>query len=168
MRIEKEYDVQELANKVKEKIENCRKCGTKHVGLDILTAQEIVDVLETVASWENKKTKLNDIREEVLKQDCFGMYDDDNIVCQCCDSESKKECMNETKETEEEKRKKRTLCDDCLMRSCCSVDCTNEHITKQMLGDLANCFVKCYGRRRNTVCKTCKYKEQCEVLTKHE
>ena len=56
MRIEKEYDVQELANKVKEKIENCRKCGTKHVGLDILTAQEIVDVLETVASWENKKT----------------------------------------------------------------------------------------------------------------
>lgn len=105
MRIEKEYDVQELANKVKEKIGNCRKCGTKHVGLDILTAQEIVDVLETVASWENKRIKLRDIREKVLKEalpkeGCFGMYDDDNIVCLCCDR--KKECMNETEIEDDE------------------------------------------------------------------
>lgn len=56
MKIEKEYDVQELANKVKEEIEKYRKCGTKRVGLDIITAQEIVDVLETVASWEKDKT----------------------------------------------------------------------------------------------------------------
>lgn len=56
MKIEKEYDVHELANKVKEKIEKCRNCGTKHVGIDIITAQEIVDVLETVASWEKDKT----------------------------------------------------------------------------------------------------------------
>lgn len=69
MKIEKEYDVQEFANKVKEKIEKCRNCGTKHVGLDIITAQEIVDVLEVVASWENKRTKLRDIREEVLKHE---------------------------------------------------------------------------------------------------
>lgn len=48
MRIEKEYDVQEFANKVKEKIEKCRNCGTKHVGIDIITAQEIVDVLENL------------------------------------------------------------------------------------------------------------------------
>lgn len=102
MRIEKEYDVQELANKVKEKIGNCRKCETKHVGLDILTAQEIVDVLETVASWENKRTKLKDmdIREEILKQNCFGAYEDNNLECQCCDS--KKECMNETEIEDDE------------------------------------------------------------------
>ena len=56
MKIEKEYNVQELANKVKEKIESCSKCGTKHVGLDVITAQEIVDVLEVVASWEKDKT----------------------------------------------------------------------------------------------------------------
>ena len=56
MKIEKEYNVQGLANKVKEKIENCGKCGTKSVGLDVITAQEIVDVLEVVASWEKDKT----------------------------------------------------------------------------------------------------------------
>ena len=58
MKIEKEYDVQEFANKVKEKIEKCRNCGTKHVGIDIIMAQEIVDVLEVVASWE--KDKINE------------------------------------------------------------------------------------------------------------
>lgn len=39
--------------------------------------------------------------------------------------------------------------------------------TKQMLGDLATCFGKSYGRRYTAVCKTCKYKEQCKELTKH-
>lgn len=56
MKIEKEYNVQELVNKVKEKIENCAKSGTKRVGIDIITAQKIVDVLEVVASWEKDKT----------------------------------------------------------------------------------------------------------------
>ena len=96
MRIEKEYCVQELANKVKEEIGNC---GTRCVGIDIIVAQKIVDVLETVASWENKRTKLRDIREEILKQNCFGTYEDNNLECQCCDS--KKECVNETEEREQ-------------------------------------------------------------------
>ena len=56
MKIEKEYNVQELANKIKEKIENCGERGTKHVGIDVLAAQEIVDVLEVIASWEKDKT----------------------------------------------------------------------------------------------------------------
>ena len=104
MRIEKEYDVQELANKVKEEIKSCRKCGTKRVSIDFITAQEIADVLETVASWENKRIKLRDIREKALKEAlpkecCFGMYDD-NIVCLCCDR--KKECMNETEIEDDE------------------------------------------------------------------
>lgn len=173
MRIEKEYNVQELANEIKGAIRNCFERGSSNALINPLTAQKIIDVLETVASWENKGEKSSDIREEVLKQDCFGMYDDDNIECQCCDSESKKECMNETKETEEEecekkKERKRTLCDDCLMRYCCNADCTNEHITKQMLGELESCFGKSYGRRYATAYKTCKYKEQCKEKTKHE
>lgn len=165
MKIEKEYNVQELANKVKESIKLSYKLTAKTANLNIITAQEIVDVLETVASWENKRTKLRDmdIREEILKQNCFGTYEDDSMECQYCDS--KKECMNRV---EEKCEKKKTLCDDCLMRSFCNVDCTNEHITKQMLGDLATCFGKSYGRRYTTVCKTCKYKEQCKELTKHE
>lgn len=97
MRIEKEYCVQELANKVKEEIGNC---GTRCVGIDIIVAQKIVDVLETVASWENKRTKLRDIREEILKQNCFGTYEDNNLECQCCDS--KKECVNETEIEDDE------------------------------------------------------------------
>lgn len=51
----------------------------------------------------------------------------------------------------------------------CHEDCTNEHITKQMLGDLTKCFGKSFGKRLHVVaCGTCKYAEQCEVLTKHE
>lgn len=35
--------------------------------------------------------------DEIERSDCFGTYDGD-IECECCDS--KKECMNETKERE--------------------------------------------------------------------
>lgn len=70
-------------------------------------------------------------------------------------------------ETNKRGQRHQTLCDDCLMKSCCNVDCTHEHITEQMLGDLIKCFGKSYGRY-TAACCTCKYKEQCEVLTKHE
>lgn len=166
MRIEKEYNVQGLADKVKGCIKTVCETKSRNVSLDVITAQEIVDVLETVASWENKRTKLRDIREEVLKEaperECFGMHSDD-MECTVCLYED--DCKEETEE--EKCEKKKTLCDDCLMRYCCNVDCTNEHITKQMLGDLESCFGKSYGRRYATACKTCKYKEQCKELTKH-
>lgn len=78
MRIEKEYDVQGLADKVKGCIKTVCETKSRNVSLDIITAQEIVDVLETVASWENKRTKLSEENEEILIQscqNCFGMYD---------------------------------------------------------------------------------------------
>lgn len=104
MRIEKEYCVQELANKVREEIGNC---GTRCVGIDIIVAQEIVDVLETVASWENKRTKLRDIREKVLKEappkrECFGMHSDDMECTVClCEDECKENTEIEDDETED-------------------------------------------------------------------
>nr|DAP00938.1 MAG TPA: hypothetical protein [Caudoviricetes sp.] len=98
MKIEKEYNVQELANKVKEKIEKCRNCGTKHVGIDIIMAQEIVDVLEVVASWENKRTKLTDISDEESKGCCFGWHINGDKKCNLCVYE--RECMIEAKERE--------------------------------------------------------------------
>lgn len=158
MKIEKEYDVQELANKIKEEIEKCVDCGYRNVWINTITAQKIVDVLEAVTSWENNGIKLRNIREEALKQGCFGTYDNDDIECQCCDS--KKECKKR-------KGRNETLCDDCLMLGCCTVDCTNEHITEQMLGDSKKCFGKSYGKRPTFVCMNCKYKEQCKELTKH-
>lgn len=126
MKIEKEYDVQELANELKESIEDSFNREARNVSLDVITAHGIVDVLEMVASK--------------------GEF----IMCRV--EEAPKETHG-------------TLCDDCLMSCCCNADCANEHITKQMLGDL----VKCFGKRRMTaVCIICKYAEQCEVLTKHE
>lgn len=129
MKIEKEYNVQELANKVKEKIEKCRNCGTKHVGIDIITAQEIADVLEVVASWENKRAELNDISDEESKGCCFGWHINGDKKCNLCVYE--RECMIEAKEREK-------------------------------------CFGKSYGKRPIIVCGTCKYREKCEELTKHE
>lgn len=101
MRIEKEYNVQELANKVKEAIETSYKRATKSALLDIITAQEIVDVLETVASWENKREKIcsneNDCKEEFGREcECFGSHISGDKKCNLCVYE--KDCINETKE----------------------------------------------------------------------
>lgn len=65
-------------------------------------------------------------------------------------------------------QKHQTLCDDCLMSGYCTVDCTNEHITEQMLGDLKKCFGKSYIKRPYIICGLCKYAKYCKVLTKHE
>lgn len=69
MKIEKEYNVQELANKVKEKIETVCETKTRYVNIDLITAQEIVDVLEVVASWENKRIEPKDISKKILERD---------------------------------------------------------------------------------------------------
>lgn len=55
MKIEKEYNVQGLADKVKVCIKTVCETKSRNVSLDVITAQEIADVLETVASWENKR-----------------------------------------------------------------------------------------------------------------
>lgn len=55
MKIEKEYNLQELANKVKESIKLDYRLTAKTANLNLITAQQIVDVLETVASWEKDK-----------------------------------------------------------------------------------------------------------------
>ena len=133
MKIEKEYNVQELANKIKEAIETSYKRTTKSASIDIITAQEIVDVLETVASWENKRTKLRDIREEVLKEaperECFGSHINGNEKCNLCVYE--KDC---TIETEERKKcfgksyGKRPIivCGTCARRELCKGLIKNE------------------------------------------
>lgn len=93
MKIEKEYNVQGLADKVKGCIKTVCETKSRNVSLDVITAQEIVDVLETVASWENKRTKLRDIRERLTKQNCFGTYDG-STPCEAC--ECKEDCKEET------------------------------------------------------------------------
>lgn len=191
MRINKEYNVEEIIKEVERCIEVTRQ---KIVSIDILTAQAIVDILKTIP--ENGS--------EGNEAKCYGNYDEDDMACMLCELERdckeaakngelekphcfgeytnncellyKKEpceyiddCMVEKEEREKKKERNETLCDDCLMSCCCHADCTNEHITKQMLGDLTKCFGKSFGKRLHVVaCGTCKYAEQCEVLTKHE
>ena len=96
MKIEKEYNVQELANKVKQEIEKCGKCGAIRVGIDFITAQQIVDVLEALASLENKSSKSNDVVKEELEdnRNCFGYCVEDDYVCTHCADYEK--CKKET------------------------------------------------------------------------
>lgn len=129
MRIEKEYNVQVLANKIKEKIENCVKYSTKCIEMDIITAQEVVDVLEMVVSWENKRTKLRDIRKEVLKEaserECFGSHINGNEKCNLCVYE--KDCMIETEERGEkcfeksDSKRPTIICGTCKHAEHCEV-----------------------------------------------
>lgn len=46
MVIRKVYDVETLKNKLQESIEEARKNSTTRVKVDILTAQEVLEVLE--------------------------------------------------------------------------------------------------------------------------
>lgn len=48
MKIEKEYNVQELVDKVKGSIKTVYETKTRYVNIDTITAQEIVDVLENL------------------------------------------------------------------------------------------------------------------------
>lgn len=98
MRIEKECNVQGLAKKVRESVEVVYVNKTRYVNIDVITAQEIVDVLETVASWENKRTELSDISDKESKGCCFGWHINGNKKCNLCVYE--RECMIEAKERE--------------------------------------------------------------------
>lgn len=96
--MKKEYNVQMLANIVKKAIEIT---STRGANIDIITAQGIVDVLETVASWENKRTEPTDTKKEALKKECFGCHINGDGKCNLCVDE--KECMTETNPMKAEK-----------------------------------------------------------------
>ena len=92
MVIRKKYNIEQLVEQLQTEIENSKKYN-RVVKLDILTANDILDVLEAVESWENKSSKSNDVMKEELEdnRNCFGAYDGD-IECECCDS--KEACEN--------------------------------------------------------------------------
>lgn len=119
MKIEKEYNVQMLANIVKEAIESS---STGSANINVITAQYIVDILETVASWENKRTEPTDIKKEELKKECFGCHINGDGKCNLCVNE--KECMIETKrkslckENEENEWYECTGCYDGMSLGC--------------------------------------------------
>lgn len=121
MKIEKEYSLQELANELKEEIE---KCGARRIGLDIITAQGIVDVLETVASkGEFIMCRVEEAPKETPEHECFGSHINGNEKCNLCVYE--KDCMIETEERGEKcfgksyGRRYTTVCKTCKYKKQC-------------------------------------------------
>lgn len=123
MKIEKEYSLQELANELKEEIE---KCGARRIGLDIITAQGIVAVLETVASkGEFIMCRVEEAPKETPEHECFGSHINGNEKCNLCVYE--KDCMIETEERGEKCFKKSDgkrptiICGSCKHAEQCEV-----------------------------------------------
>lgn len=97
MKIEKEYNVKHLSNILKTKIAEYQvKPSFKTISLDILTAQQILEVLEAVAILENESSKLNDVMKEELEdnRNCFGYCVEDDYICTHCADYEK--CKKET------------------------------------------------------------------------
>lgn len=105
MKIEKEYDVQELANELKESIEDYFNREARNVLVNPITAQGIVDVLETVASkGEFIMCRVEEAPKETPEHECFGSHINGNEKCNLCVYE--KDCMIETEERGEKCFKK--------------------------------------------------------------
>lgn len=100
MRINKNYDIAKLAEELKEGINDSKKKYNCVVKLDILTANNIMDVLEETQRREQKHQTLESALTFIEKED-----------------------GTQTNEMEETSR---TLCDDCLMNGCCNIDCQME------------------------------------------
>ena len=175
MKIVKEYNLLVLSSTVKRAIENSFTACTKSASIDIIKAQEIVEVLERMAELEGTQTnefECHNNIENVIKEE----NNDWNTARKQMELHSKidsngnilrgvsVEALRQTKI----KERNETLCSDCLMSCCCHVDCKNEHITKQMLGGLVKCFGKSYGKNAIVVCETCKYKEQCREIKNND
>lgn len=85
MRINKEYNVEEIIKEVERCIEVTRQKNIGiNISIDILTAQEVVDILKTIP--ENGS--------EGNEAKCYGNYDWDDLSCIMCIL--KKECEKES------------------------------------------------------------------------
>lgn len=105
MVIRKQYDIGQLVEQLQTEIENSKKCSV--VKIDILTANDILEVLQETHRREQKHQTLESALTFVEKEDgtktnlmeteevCFGCFDEDDIGCGMCD------CMEQCKEVTE-------------------------------------------------------------------
>lgn len=88
MRINKEYNLEEIIKEVEHGIEVTKQ---KSVSINILTAQAVVDILKTIpendSEWNEAK--------------CYGKYDEDDMACMLCELE--RDCKEAAKNGELEK-----------------------------------------------------------------
>lgn len=92
MRINKEYNVEEIIKEVERCIEATRQKNIGiNISIDILTAQAVVDILKTIP--ENGS--------EGSEAKCYGNYDSGDLSCMFC--ELKRGCKETTENGELEK-----------------------------------------------------------------
>ena len=108
MEINKTYDITELGNKVQEAIESCVAGKSNRCSIDLLTANEILEVLRETKVREERHQTLESALSFVEKEDgtqknimeeetwCFGDFDGNNFECCICDD--MKRCEEETKQ----------------------------------------------------------------------
>lgn len=114
MVIRKQYNIGQLAEQLQTEVEKSRKYNGV-VKLDILTANNILDVLNETNRREQKHktlesaltfiekedgTQTNLMEEHNKKSKCFGKYNEDDLDCLMCPCGD--ECMKETYEVEGE------------------------------------------------------------------
>lgn len=107
MVIRKEYNIGQLVEKLQTEIENSKKYN-RVVKLDILTANDILDVLNETHRMEQKHQTLESEPIFIEKEDgtqknimeeeagCFGYFDGNDFECCLCDD--MKRCEEETKQ----------------------------------------------------------------------
>lgn len=106
MVIRKQYNIGQLAEQLQTEVEKSKKYNGV-VKLDILTANNILDVLNETNRREQKHQTLESASTFIEKEDgtktnlmeteevCFGCFDEDDIGCGMCD------CMEQCKEVTE-------------------------------------------------------------------
>lgn len=135
MIIRKEYDIKELIEKVESDLQNATKHNSAVVKVDNIVIVDILEVLKETLKREEKHQTLESALSFFEKED--GTQ------------------TNEMEITNSKKTK--TICNDCLMGDCCTLNCLNEHITKEMLGEKT----KCFGKYHMEKCCSCDYSKQC-------
>lgn len=135
MVINKTYDIGQLVETLRQEIELSKKYNV--VKLDILTANDILEVLQETHRREQKHQTLESALTFIEKEDgtqtnlmeaetkCFGCYDGNDIECCMCDD--MKQCEEETNRKPECFGRYYTNCKQCDNVNCnVRTDCISE------------------------------------------
>lgn len=168
MIIRKRYNVEQLAEQLQTEIENSKKYN-RVVKLDILTASDILDVLEMLASWENKSSKSNDVMKVELEdnRNCFGYCVEDDYICtHCADYEKcrkeacKNSCdaavLNRTQTNETKLHNKKDANGNILRSMNCHSKVLNGTQTNDRIPGCYGCYYD-----KGLYCPDCKSRESC-------
>lgn len=176
MEINKTYDITELGNKVQEAIESCVAGKSNRCSIDLLTANEILEVLretktreerhqtlESALSFVEKEdgTQTNEMELYNNKPDCFGNYYTEeckqcnNVDCNCrIECREKPECYCESIPPDDVARK----CSECKLYHSCTSDFKEERNKTK-----PDCFGQYMQNETWEICEECEYEIPCSL-----